>query len=370
MDNGIYWRLKNNDMSLELIKYIEEDDIKNILNYEGLLQEIKSENFDLLKYLVKEENLMKILCYIIEESDESTDYDKSYKFPYKCHQIICCENKLIIDSIVYNDKVMKYFWGFLLNKKQLNEVLSGYFSRCAISIYNKNTKEVVNFLRAKKELYLKAFLYHFYSRNITELFKVLLFVKVPYLSIFDIKNIIFYILSNLNGDFVNHNYITCDKEDNITCLIRDMFVRKSEIYYFNYFLVDLSSQLSFTYLTKCIFSQSSSTISAAITIISDLIHYTVLSKSYNNIDFYECLDIYNKEREFRKKEIEHLRKKKQTDKRRRERGRERGREKGREKGRDIDRNRERERRRRKKKKKKKNKKKKKKILLFQYNYYI
>ncbi|ETW20325.1 hypothetical protein PFFVO_00801 [Plasmodium falciparum Vietnam Oak-Knoll (FVO)] len=61
MDNGIYWRLKNNDMSLELIKYIEEDDIKNILNYEGLLQEIKSENFDLLKYLVKEENLMKIM---------------------------------------------------------------------------------------------------------------------------------------------------------------------------------------------------------------------------------------------------------------------------------------------------------------------
>ncbi|SOV84356.1 conserved Plasmodium protein, unknown function [Plasmodium sp.] len=291
MDNGIYWRLKNNDMSLELIKYIEEDDIKNILNYEGLLQEIKSENFDLLKYIVKEENLMKILCYILEESDESNDYDKSYKFPYKCHQIICCENKLIIDSIVYNDKLMKYFWGFILNKKQLNEVLSGYFSRCAISIYNKNTKEVVNFLRAKKD--------------------------------------------NLNGNFVNHNYITCDREDNITCLIRDMFVRKSEIYYFNYFLIDLSSQLSFTYLTKCIFSQSSSTISAAITIISDLIHYTVLAKSYNNIDFYECLDIYNKEEEFRKKEIEHLRKKKLTDKRRRrerERGRKRKKKKKKKKG--------------------------------------
>ncbi|CRG98976.1 conserved Plasmodium protein, unknown function [Plasmodium relictum] len=315
MESGLYWRFKNDDITFDIKKYIKSNDLDSILNYEGLIQEIKSENIELLNFLVKEENLKKILSYIIEESNEKDNYDKSYKFPYKSHQIISSENKLIIESIVYNDKLMKYFWKFILNKDQLNEVLAGYFSRCAIVIYNKNTQDVVNFLKKKKELYLKAFLYHFYSRNITELFKVLLFVKDPYLCIFDNKDIIYLILSNLDGNFCEHVYIPCDREDNITCLIRDIFVRKTEIYYFNYFLVDLASQLSFSYLIKCVFSECPYTISAAITIISDLLHYTVLAKTYNNINFYECLEIYNKEEELKKNNIKEMEKYKKKKKR-------------------------------------------------------
>ncbi|SBS81265.1 hypothetical protein, conserved [Plasmodium ovale curtisi] len=272
MESGLYWKFKNDTSAFEVNRFIQENDLEGALNYEGLLHEIKSENYDLLNFLSREQNLKKMLSYIIEESEEKNNYDKSYKYPYKCHQILSTENKLITDSIVYNNKLMKYFWKFILKKEQLNEVLAGYFSRCAISIYNKNTKEVVNFLKKKKNLYLKGFLFHFYSRNITELFKVLLFVKIPYLCIFDNKNIIFYILSNLNGNFCKNMYITSDREDNITCLIRDIFVRKTEIYYFNYFLIDLSSQLSFSYLIKCVFSKCPYTISAAITIISDLLN--------------------------------------------------------------------------------------------------
>ncbi|CAD2101965.1 conserved Plasmodium protein, unknown function [Plasmodium vinckei petteri] len=312
------WKFKSESSIFELSKYIETNDLDSILNYECLLQEIKSENYELINYIVKEDNLKKIISYVIEEYDDKTNYDRYYKFPYKCHQIISSENKLITDSIVYNNSLMKYFWNFILNKNQLNEVLAGYFSRCAIAIYNKNSKEVVNFLKKKKELYLKGFLYHFYSRNITELFKVLLFVKIPYLTIFENKNIIYLILSNLNGNFSDNQYIVSDREDNIACLIRDLFVRKTEIYYFNYFIIDLSSQISFLYLIKCVFSECPYTVSAAITIISDLLHYTVLAKSYNHIDFYECLDIYNKEEEAKKKdelkEYEILQKKKETKK--------------------------------------------------------
>ncbi|CAD2089228.1 conserved Plasmodium protein, unknown function [Plasmodium vinckei brucechwatti] len=312
------WKFKSESSIFELSKYIETNDLDSILNYECLLQEIKSENYELINYIVKEDNFKKIISYVIEEYDDKTNYDRYYKFPYKCHQIISSENKLITDSIVYNNSLMKYFWNFILNKNQLNEVLAGYFSRCAIAIYNKNSKEVVNFLKKKKELYLKGFLYHFYSRNITELFKVLLFVKIPYLTIFENKNIIYLILSNLNGNFSDNQYIVSDREDNIACLIRDLFVRKTEIYYFNYFIIDLSSQISFLYLIKCVFSECPYTVSAAITIISDLLHYTVLAKSYNHIDFYECLDIYNKEEEAKKKdelkEYEILQKKKETKK--------------------------------------------------------
>ncbi|KJP89076.1 hypothetical protein AK88_01162 [Plasmodium fragile] len=306
MENGVYWKLKGECLPLDVSKHLEENDLDGLLNYEGLLQEIKAENYELINFLSKEENLKKIIKYITEESEDKSSYDKSYKFPYKCHQIINAENKLITDSLVYNDKLMKLFWSFVLKKNQLNEVLSGYFSRCAITIYNKNTTEVVNFLKRKKELYLKGFLYHFYSRNITELFKVLLFVKMPYLCIFDNKDIIYFILSNLNGNFSKETFIICDREDNITCLIRDIFVRKSEIYYFNYFLIDLSSQLSFSYLIKCVFSDCPYTISAAITIISDLLHYSVLGKSYNTIDFYECLDLYTKEQDQKNKQLKQM----------------------------------------------------------------
>ncbi|WBY56452.1 protein SOC1 [Plasmodium yoelii yoelii] len=317
------WKFKSEPSVFELSKYIEAQDLDSILNYECLLHEIKSENYELINYLSKDDNLKKIISYIIEENDDKNNYDRYYRFPYKCHQIISSENKIITDSIVYNNNIMKYFWSFILNKNQLNEVLAGYFSRCAIAIYNKNSKEVVNFLKKKKELYLKGFLYHFYSRNITELFKVLLFVKIPYLTIFENKNIIYLILSNLNGNFSDNKYIISDREDNIACLIRDLFVRKTEIYYFNYFIIDLSSQISFLYLIKCVFSECTYTVSAAITIISDLLHYTVLAKSYNQIDFYECLDIYNKEEEAKKneelKELEILQKKKETKKKKKKR---------------------------------------------------
>ncbi|ANQ06745.1 Uncharacterized protein PCOAH_00012180 [Plasmodium coatneyi] len=319
MENGLYWKLKSECLPLDVSKHLEENDLEGLLSYEGLIQEIKAENYELVNFLSKEENLKKIIRYITEESEDKSNYDKSYKFPYKCHQIINAENKLITDSLVYNDKLMKLFWSFVLRKSQLNEVLSGYFSRCAITIYNKNTTEVVNFLKRKKELYLKGFLYHFYSRNITELFKVLLFVKLPYLCIFDNKDIIYFILSNLNGNFSNETFIICDREDNITCLIRDIFVRKTEIYYFNYFLIDLSSQLSFSYLIKCVFSDCPYTISAAITIISDLLHYTVLGKSYNTIDFYECLDLYTKEQDQKNKQLKQMEECKYTRKKKKKR---------------------------------------------------
>ena len=75
-------------------------------------------------------------------------------------------------------ELLDYLLNFLLNEKDLNYVLCGYFESLINNILNINSKQFITYLYTEKKDILKNFVYHSYRKSIAEaLSKILQFEK-------------------------------------------------------------------------------------------------------------------------------------------------------------------------------------------------
>lgn len=76
--------------------------LEDLLDEDGLTNELKILNQRLLDFILKEENFTKLIKYAVLEPDlESLEFDqkKIYKYPYICAEILATENQAIISEL-------------------------------------------------------------------------------------------------------------------------------------------------------------------------------------------------------------------------------------------------------------------------------
>ena len=88
------------------------------------------------------------------------------------------ENKKVDNYPEKGIELLDYLLNFLLNEKDLNYVLCGYFESLINNILNINSKQLITYLYTEKKDILKNFVYHSYRKSIAEILsKILQFEK-------------------------------------------------------------------------------------------------------------------------------------------------------------------------------------------------
>ena len=163
--------------------------IENILNYPTILDEFNSKNEELLKYFQKDK--IKILIDFIIKEPEEDNFEKGHKFPFLCCEIFKSGNVEILNQFFVDEnnkenenfELLDYLLSFLPNKnehkKELNNILSGYFSSVIESLLNYNPNSFLEYIYLKRKDVLNI-MAHCYDDSIMNLLSQLLFIENYY----------------------------------------------------------------------------------------------------------------------------------------------------------------------------------------------
>ena len=96
---------------------LERDDItlQEILEEEDVLQELRTENHKLVKFLMKDENLGQLVSMIVSEPDESIEMNKQFKHASLACELLTAEinqTEMLSDLLIDDNKRSDDFFGF------------------------------------------------------------------------------------------------------------------------------------------------------------------------------------------------------------------------------------------------------------------
>ena len=186
--------------------------LEDLLQEENIISEFRNQNEKLINFFSKDK-VKKLVDYIIKEPKED-DLLKGHKFPFIASEILNSDedkivnyfilnkseeefnlkkkNKKTFDNIdLFNDhhnenkrdnnkdnynkiEMFDYFLTFLETKKDLNYVLTGYFSKFFQIILTRKPIKILNYLFREKKDTIKQLIYHCNRKSICDIFIKLL----------------------------------------------------------------------------------------------------------------------------------------------------------------------------------------------------
>ncbi|EFC42287.1 predicted protein [Naegleria gruberi] len=146
----------------------ENTTLEQVLDEDTIIQELKSANHKVIAFLSKDENIDKLIQYIITEEylqpgqtltsadlerEEEESLKRTYKYPFITSEIFNCENEEIIIPIVKTKERTINLFSYLLNKDEnktpKNPSLSQYFVKAVSTLLQKYYKDIVDSLMDK-----------------------------------------------------------------------------------------------------------------------------------------------------------------------------------------------------------------------------
>eukprot|EP01099_Mayorella_cantabrigiensis_P008889 TRINITY_DN89_c0_g3_i2.p1 TRINITY_DN89_c0_g3~~TRINITY_DN89_c0_g3_i2.p1 ORF type:complete len:321 (+),score=81.64 TRINITY_DN89_c0_g3_i2:163-1125(+) len=153
---------------VETILDREHYTLEELLDEEELLQECKSQNKKLLDFLVKPEELDKLVTYVTTEPEETADSKRKFKYPFLACEILCSEVWSICEAFYENENLLEKLYGFLDKDPPLNPLLASYVSRVAGVLLQKKVQKTLTFMKKKDDL-VEKFIKHLGSSAVMDL---------------------------------------------------------------------------------------------------------------------------------------------------------------------------------------------------------
>ncbi|KAI3793750.1 hypothetical protein L1987_36372 [Smallanthus sonchifolius] len=148
----MFWNLTALSASspIELVLDKENFTLEELLDEEDIIQECKTLNSRLINVLRDRAQVEQLLRYIIEESQESVDSKRTFKFPFIACEIFTCEIDVIFKTLVEEEELMNLLFSFLEPTRPHSPLLAGYFSRVVICLMLRKTAPLMNYVQAHK----------------------------------------------------------------------------------------------------------------------------------------------------------------------------------------------------------------------------
>ncbi|XP_076957906.1 uncharacterized protein LOC143633496 [Bidens hawaiensis] len=111
----MFWKLTALSASSPIESVLDKDDftLEELLDEEDIIQECKTLNSRLINFLRDRAQVEQLLRYIIEESQESVDSKRTFKFPFVASEIFTCEIDVIFKTLVEEEELMDLLFSFL-----------------------------------------------------------------------------------------------------------------------------------------------------------------------------------------------------------------------------------------------------------------
>ncbi|KAM0013864.1 putative SIT4 phosphatase-associated protein family [Helianthus debilis subsp. tardiflorus] len=154
----MFWKLNNLSYSsspspIESILDKENFTLEELLEEEDIIQECKALNSRLINFLKDKTQVEKLLRYIIEESPEDADSERTFKFPFMSCEIFTCEVDVILKTLVEEEELIDLLFSFLEPTRPHSASLAGYFSKVVICLMMRKTIPLMNYVQAHQYVF-------------------------------------------------------------------------------------------------------------------------------------------------------------------------------------------------------------------------
>ncbi|KAJ0778406.1 putative SIT4 phosphatase-associated protein family [Helianthus annuus] len=154
----MFWKLNNLSYSsspspIESILDKENFTLEELLEEEDIIQECKALNNRLINFLKDKTQVEKLLRYIVEESPEDADSERTFKFPFMSCEIFTCEVDVILKTLVEEEELIDLLFSFLEPTRPHSASLAGYFSKVVICLMMRKTIPLMNYVQAHQYVF-------------------------------------------------------------------------------------------------------------------------------------------------------------------------------------------------------------------------
>jgi serine/threonine-protein phosphatase 6 regulatory subunit 3 len=112
--------------------------LEEVLDIQNIANEARSSNIQLVQFLDQEE-LGKMIKYITEISEDTSNSAATFKFPFACNEIFQAENPSICSSIVESYDLYSGLLNFFTATPPINLTLAAYVSTVMLGLLRNNT---------------------------------------------------------------------------------------------------------------------------------------------------------------------------------------------------------------------------------------
>jgi len=244
-----------------------------LLDQEDIIQEVKSDNKELLDRLTEADALQLLIEMLTCDPPDDAPQARCYRRPFIAAELVTGANTRLTEALVKSEKHLATFWGFLdraAEQPDMNPVLLGYFGRVATTLVIRHAAEVTEYLRKSgAEALLQKFLCGLHSRSIAELFARLLCTEQPSQMLFPVGSLVLRLLSQLQKDDP-----TSDAHENISLIVLELLTQKDTACIGNDVLKQLAGQEAVQMLMEQILSGRATSMSPAASILSSVVFHT------------------------------------------------------------------------------------------------
>jgi len=165
---------------IDTIMEKENFKIEELLVEDDILQEIKSNNMQLVDKLCEFESVEIIVKYICEPAPEGADDIRVHKYPYMACEVLCCEVSTMIDVIVEarNGELMNKLFSIVTCENLIQNRLAGYFEKILQVLFKRKSIAVLAFLDSKGTDLFKSFCNQLHNYSIMQAMRILLLPAV------------------------------------------------------------------------------------------------------------------------------------------------------------------------------------------------
>ena len=143
---------KDNENKKEPIKI---NNIEELLLNEEQITEIIYTYDKRYQECFTESNILKLIDYSTHMAYISDDEIITHKYPFYACELLKCDAPYIYECFFNNERIISYFFEFLNDSKNnSNCVLSGYFTKIFLSLLDKKSDEIINYIFKEDNLYI------------------------------------------------------------------------------------------------------------------------------------------------------------------------------------------------------------------------
>mmetsp|Transcript_7925 Transcript_7925/g.15378 ORF Transcript_7925/g.15378 Transcript_7925/m.15378 type:complete len:581 (-) Transcript_7925:1692-3434(-) len=145
--------------------------LEEVLDYEGLIEEVRSHNSSFENFLTPE-HCHTLLTFITEEPTDESDSKRCFKYPFVASEVLSNDLEKVINLFTKEAEFMQRLLDFLRTER-INLTLAGYFSKVYTSLFNRYCHFVLA-STFETSNYSKDFVRHVASRSIAEVIERIL----------------------------------------------------------------------------------------------------------------------------------------------------------------------------------------------------
>mmetsp|Transcript_8264 Transcript_8264/g.23213 ORF Transcript_8264/g.23213 Transcript_8264/m.23213 type:complete len:773 (-) Transcript_8264:115-2433(-) len=178
--------------------------IEELLDEEGLVQEFRCGNSQLLERLCTTEALLTLVRYVTQEPPDDVPEASRCRRPYTASELLASGSEGLCEALVHSgpgDELLGRFWGFLdaPEASLASPALAGYFCSAAVALLAARPGEVAAFLRGRgPEKLLESLLGLLELRCCAELIALLLAAETPSHMVFPTSGLVRQLVARLD----------------------------------------------------------------------------------------------------------------------------------------------------------------------------